>query len=302
VPAVCAEVRAAEIFARSDWQMALGERAALEGLLAELSPEVAIEIGTAEGRSLARIAAHGTEVHAIDLTRELLAECPPNAHFHQGDSRTVLPKLLAGFASEGRHVDFVLVDGDHSAEGVRADLTALLASPSVTRTVILLHDSFNPEVRSGIESARPTEHPKVVGFDLDFVQGRLAKLGPFADQMLGGFALVLVDEAAAAEGTRAVELGFYSLRPTPILYHDSYETVRRGAQLIDGEGAPASTADVPRLPLDAAHLEREQLRRELEAVRSSWSWRITAPLRALGERLRRLRRRDRSDRKMSDSK
>jgi hypothetical protein len=118
-------VREAEIFARSDWQMTLGERAALDGVLAELSPRLAIEVGTAEGGSLARIAVHSAEVHAIDLTRERLAACPPNAHFHQGDSREVLP--------------------------------ALLESPAVQRTVILVHDSFNPEVRSGIESAGAAE-------------------------------------------------------------------------------------------------------------------------------------------------
>ncbi|MGH2961509.1 MAG: class I SAM-dependent methyltransferase [Solirubrobacterales bacterium] len=284
---MCAVVREAEIFARPDWQMALGERAALEGIVGQLSPGLAIEIGTAEGRSLATIAANSTEVHAIDLTRELLADEPANAHFHQGDSRTVLPELLTGFAAEGRNVDFVLVDGDHSSDGARSDLETILASPAVARTVILVHDSFNPEVRSGIESARPAEHPKVIGFDPDFVQGRLGKLGPFANQMLGGFALVIVDEAAAAEGPRTVELGFYSLRPTPVLYHDSYESARRVARRVEGGTATKTAETSPGVRLDAAHLGREQLRRELEAVRSSWSWRITAPLRAVRARLRR---------------
>jgi hypothetical protein len=277
-------MREAEIFSRSDWQMSLGERAAIEGLVAQLSPQLSIEIGTAEGGSLARIAAHSTEVHAVDLTRDLLAELPANATFHQGDSKVILPGLLAGFAAEGRNVDFVLVDGDHSSEGVAADLTALLASPSIGLTVLLIHDSFNPDVRSGIESARPGDHPKVIGFDLDFVPGRMAKLGPFADQFLGGFALVVVDEPAAKE-RRAVQLGLWSLRTTPILFHDAYETAHRGVKLIDGHGDRAPAPEVPRIPLDAAHLEREQLRRDLDALRSSWSWRITAPLRGLMARL-----------------
>jgi Methyltransferase domain len=286
---VCAAIREVDIFARPKWQMSLGERAAMEGLVAQLSPGLAIEVGTAEGGSLGRIAAHSAEVHAIDLTRERLAECPPNAHFHQGDSREVLPELLAGFAERQREVDFALLDGDHSADGARADLAALLESPAVRRTVILVHDSFNPEVRSGIESAGAADHPKVIGFDLDFVTGRLAKLGPFADQMLGGFALVLVDEARAAAGPRTVELEFYSLRPTPILYHDAYETMLRGARMIDGEAPTAPAA--PRLPLDAANIEREHLRRELATMRSSWTWRLTAPLRSIKRGVNRLRRR-----------
>ena len=280
-------VREAEIFARSDWQMTLGERAALDGVLAELSPRLAIEVGTAEGGSLARIAAHSDEVHAIELTRERLAACPPNAHFHQGDSREVLPALLAGFVEQKRRLDFGLLDGDHSAEGARADLSALLESPAVQRTVILVHDSFNPEVRSGIESAGAAEHPKVIGFDLDFVSGRLAKLGPFADQMLGGFALVIVDEEAAVRA-RTVELGFYSLRPTPILYHDAYETMLRGPRMIDREADPPAGREARPARLAPAHLQHEHLRRELEAMRSSRSWRLTAPLRSINARVNNL--------------
>jgi hypothetical protein len=39
-----------------DWQMRIGERAAVEGLLAQVVPRLAIEIGTAAGGSLDRIA------------------------------------------------------------------------------------------------------------------------------------------------------------------------------------------------------------------------------------------------------
>lgn len=289
---MCAAVSEVEILARPEWQMSLGERSALEGLVAQLSPELAIEIGTAEGGSLARIAEHSAEVHAVDLTRELLAELPPNASFHEGDSRVVLPALLAKLAAEGHNVDFVLVDGDHSCAGVRSDLEALLASPAIGRTVLLLHDSFNPEVRAGIESAGTADHPKVVGFDIDFVPGRMAKLDPLSDQLLGGFSLIIVDADAAREH-RSVELGLWSLRPTPILLYDGYETALRSAELIAAHGTPAHPTRTAPVRLDAEHLGREQLRRELAAMRSSWSWRITAPLRALRARVRaaRVRRR-----------
>jgi Methyltransferase domain len=271
--------------------MSLGERAALAGLVAQLKPKLSIEIGTAEGGSLERIAAHSGEVHALDLSDELLVRCPPNATFHKGNSRTTLPKLLAGFAAERRNVDFVLVDGDHSSQGVRADLEALLASPAIARTLILLHDSFHPEVRSGIESVAPGENPKVAGFDLDFVPGRLGKLGGFADQFLGGFALVLVDDALSGRRGRKVELGFWSLNPTPILFHDAFTTLRRAAQLIDAASVQRGPTKVAHVRLEPAHIARAQLQRELDSMRSSWSWRITAPLRAPKAWLRRLRRR-----------
>ena len=55
------------ILAPSHWQMTFGERAAIEGILAQLRPRVAIEIGTAEGGSLERIAHYSERVHSFDL-------------------------------------------------------------------------------------------------------------------------------------------------------------------------------------------------------------------------------------------
>ena len=48
--------------------MSFGERAALEGVLAQLRPRLALEIGSAEGGSLARIAAYACEVHSVDVS------------------------------------------------------------------------------------------------------------------------------------------------------------------------------------------------------------------------------------------
>jgi cephalosporin hydroxylase len=60
------------IFGRPDWRMPLGDRAAL-GVLTQIKPSLSIEIGTAQGGSLERIAVHSEEVHALDLNDELLA-------------------------------------------------------------------------------------------------------------------------------------------------------------------------------------------------------------------------------------
>jgi hypothetical protein len=208
-----------EIWSRADWQMSLGERTALEGLLSQLKPGVSIEIGTATGGSLERIAVHSEEVHSIDLAEEP-QRIPANAAFHKGNSRVVLPALLEGFAAQGRSVDFALVDGEHSREGARADLSALLASPTVVRTLILVHDSRNPAVRAGIASTRLADNPKVAGWDLDFVPGRLASHPPFEGQQWGGFALVVV-ATGQTDG-----LGLWALRPQAHFYEDSYELVR----------------------------------------------------------------------------
>jgi len=47
--------------------MSFGERAALEGILSQLTPDLALELGTAEGGSLERLAHHSAEVHSFDL-------------------------------------------------------------------------------------------------------------------------------------------------------------------------------------------------------------------------------------------
>src|SRR3712207_6335073 len=103
----------------SDWQMTLGERAALQGVLASLQPALSIEIGTAQGGSLSRVAAASEEVHSFDLEHDAARDWPANVHLHSGDSHELLPAFLAQLADEGRNADFVLVDGDHTADGVQ---------------------------------------------------------------------------------------------------------------------------------------------------------------------------------------
>src|SRR5918994_5090550 len=87
------------------WWMSLGERAALEGLLSTIRPALSIEIGTARGGSLARLAKHSQQVHSIDFDPRVV-DPPPNVIFHRGDSRVLLPELLARFESEGKTLDF----------------------------------------------------------------------------------------------------------------------------------------------------------------------------------------------------
>src|SRR5689334_24261091 len=114
------------------WQMSPGERAAVEGILGEVRPSLAIEVGTAEGAGLRRIAALAEEVHSFDLEPPSL-EVPENAVIHTGDSHELLPAFLAELAEAERNVDFALVDGDHSEGGVRSDVEALLDSPATAQ-------------------------------------------------------------------------------------------------------------------------------------------------------------------------
>jgi methyltransferase family protein len=178
--------------------MSFGERAALEGLLAQLRPALSIEIGTAEGGSLARLAAYSKRVHSFDLVEPLdRAKALPNVQFHTGDSHVLLPQLLSKLAQSRFNVDFVLVDGDHSEEGVFQDVHDLLWSDALIRTVIVPHDTTNGTVRAGLERVPYGQFPKVVYVDLDFVPGYLSREGPFCGQLWGGLGLVVVDATGA---------------------------------------------------------------------------------------------------------
>ena len=175
------------------WQMGFGERAALVGLLSELKPALSVEIGTAEGGSLKRIAEHSGEVHSFDMVEpQAEARALENVHLHTGDSHALLPKVLEEFAAQGRNVDFALVDGDHSADGAAQDMHDLLSSPAVGRTVIIAHDSMNEEVRRGLERIDYSAWPKVRYVELDCVSGFLFR-EPFPNELWGGLALIVID-------------------------------------------------------------------------------------------------------------
>ncbi|MSO42045.1 MAG: class I SAM-dependent methyltransferase [Solirubrobacterales bacterium] len=180
-----------ELVSIPNWQMTAGERLALEGVLAELEPTVAIEVGTAFGGSLRRIAKRSTVVHSFDLDHGSAPRDLPNVSFHTGDSHELLPKLLAELADEGTGVNFALVDGDHTASGVERDLRDLISADALARAVILAHDAANPGVRRGIAAALADAGDRVTGVDLDLVAGHLSATGPWEGELWGGFALIV---------------------------------------------------------------------------------------------------------------
>jgi hypothetical protein len=262
-----------QILQDPDWQMSFGERAALEGVLAQRQPRLSIEIGTAEGGSLARIAAHSEITHSFDLVlpHEEIRQLP-GVTLHTGDSHELLPRLLSELADAGQNVDFVLVDGDHSSEGVRRDLVDLLDSPAVADSLILMHDTMNEIVRTGLEEVRYGAYPKVVYVDLDFVPGYMFQEPSLKHELWGGIGLVVVDSASSA---------YFAGNVRQSRYYPAYDLIRsaRDRLLERGEADPSE--------LRALREELTATRGWLDAVEGSASWRLTAPLRALKTRLRR---------------
>jgi hypothetical protein len=199
-------ILASAVAADPQWQMHYGERFALEGILATLKPKLSIEIGRAEGGSLRRISAHSGHVHSFDLVPEPddLRVAVDNVTFHTGDSSVQVPELLAELAAAGETVDFALVDGDHTAEGVKRDALALLASPACRNTTIVFHDAANDDVRRGLDEVGFAAHPNVALAMLDFVPGFLVEKGVYAMQIWNGLGVVVLDDGDR-EGAVIVE-------------------------------------------------------------------------------------------------
>lgn len=215
------------------WQMALGERAAIEGILASTRPSLSVEIGTAQGGSLARIASYSDETYSLDLDHEQAPSgmAAGKVTFVTGNSHETLPALLAKFVEEGRNLDFVLVDGDHSRNGIHQDVKHLLASPAVGNTVILLHDTFNPHVRRGIEDALSSEHKsKIAHIDLGMVPA-VKKMG-LMDERWGGLGFIIVRDGA--DNFRIFDQSIKSESAGSVGYtmmHATFEPVRRIVRL-----------------------------------------------------------------------
>jgi hypothetical protein len=253
------------VFTERDWFMSLGERASLEGILSALRPSLSIEIGTWSGGSLDRISAHSEAVHAIDLVRHpnVTDERFPNVTFHVGDSHELLPGLLAALAAAENNVDFVLVDGDHSAQGVHRDLEDLLASSSVGRTIILVHDTLNERVRAGLERVDFEAFDKVSFVELDFVPGQLFREGGRKDELWCGLGLVIT----------GWDLGEEPVWPAIYEAPDVFDTFVRGVVAGHAIERPGYQ--------QFAVVERELAfyHERLASMEGSWSWRWTAPLR-----------------------
>jgi glycosyltransferase involved in cell wall biosynthesis len=185
----------------SDWQMNDSERLGMTAVLHRLKPVCAIEVGTYKGGSLSLLAQYAKAVFSIDIDPTIPAKFAhfENVSFFTGPSGDVLPALLQELDAADLPVEFVLIDGDHSAAGVRRDIEIMLDYVPKRPLVLMLHDGFNPACRQGMLSAEWARSPHVHWVDLDFIPGRLVEHGGGGDGgMWGGLALALLAPARRA--------------------------------------------------------------------------------------------------------
>jgi hypothetical protein len=125
--------------------------------------------------------------------------------------------------------------------------------------VILVHDTMNELVRSGLERVAYEDHPGVVYVELDFVAGHMFREPSLRNELWGGLGLIVVESERPRPPGES---------PRQVRYHDAHELIAQAKQT--------------RLELER-HLEW------LRAIQGSASWRLTSPLRAAARAARRIR-------------
>jgi hypothetical protein len=208
--------------------------------------------------------------------------------------------VLAELAQDGRNVDFVLLDGDHSPGGARRSLEQLLDSPALGRALILVHQINNPRVRAGFDAVRFGAWPKVASVEPDFVAGYMLAEERLRHELWGGLALIEIDAMRLRYQTGPVMAG--RCYPTADLLAEARDYVVAREQA-DGPGAkyagsptdPSQRGTIERLRRELAEAEHEVGRlRSVSAhheelwrsMMDSWSWRLTVPIRIAKERSR----------------
>jgi hypothetical protein len=180
-----------------NWQMMQWERIGLTGILSRMKPRGALEVGVYHGGSLSLTSQYAGSIIAIDIDPEVPTRftCPDNVDLRIGSSVDLIPQALADFEARGVPLNFVLVDADHSAAGVKRDLELVLAYQPREPMVILMHDSGNPDTRRGILSVDWAANPHLHMVDCDFVPGQIIEHSVAGDrgEVWGGLGLAYLD-------------------------------------------------------------------------------------------------------------
>lgn len=208
------------------WSMSRAEQATLIQLLQTIKPKVAIEIGTYNGGSLQVLSEFSDKVYAVDLTpsyRDKRCAELSNVEYLIGDSKTIIPDLVSKINSNDDIVEFILIDGDHSTQGVLEDITNVLKLLPKQPITIILHDSFNPACRKGMRLYDYNANPYVHHVELDFVTGAFNHDGLYRE-MWGGFACI---EMSPDKRSGSLEISAYQNTLFQTTYRKSIHFYRK---------------------------------------------------------------------------
>lgn len=162
-----------------NWQMNESERLSLLGVLSRIKPNCSIEIGTYMGGSLSLISQYSKAVFSIDIDPSIPQKFKQfdNVSFFTGTSKTILPLLFEELDKQDMPINFILIDGDHSYNGVKSDINLILNYKPKEPLMVLMHDSMNPDCRRGMLDADWNKSLYAHYVDIDFVPGRIVEHG-----------------------------------------------------------------------------------------------------------------------------
>lgn len=181
------------------WQMNPAERMAIYYILDRLSivkvyrpmrNKICVEVGSFKGGLTRVLADYFEEVISIDIDHSLINRDMANVRYLTGDSKILLPKYL-----ETVSPNMIILDGDHSYNGLLADLQNSMRLIK-DDCIILCHDSGYKECRRAIDTAIQSFVPEnssnetvmnIYTYDIDFVPS-MHRLGD--DLADGGLALI----------------------------------------------------------------------------------------------------------------
>lgn len=187
-----------------EWQMSRAEKYCLIHLLENLNPEYSIEIGTYKGGSLQVLSEYSKYVYSIDIDSEpknKLEKIFKNVIFKVGKSYDIINNVMKEIESKKGKLNFILVDGDHSKNGVRKDLECILSHNFKHPLTIILHDSFNPQCRSGMKSIDYKNYNSIEHIDLDYIHGCYSP-NKNHKEMWGGFAIIKINPKIKESNSR----------------------------------------------------------------------------------------------------
>lgn len=172
------------------------ERLVFVALMERIRPSLAIEIGSRKGGSLQILDRLADRVISLDVDPTVatrLSQQYPKVEFITGDSKLMLPQLLTALRDQQTLPEFIFIDGDHTEEGARVDVHNALSLAPRKRCWVLVHDTFNPEVRKGVFANCLDNYPHLHYADLDFAPGILLSSGPLKGEIWGGFSLFILE-------------------------------------------------------------------------------------------------------------
>lgn len=173
------------------------ERIALTGLLARIRPEGALEIGVYYGGSLSLAAQFCSHIIAIDIEPAVRSRfsLPHNSELWVGSSQELIPRALAEFRKRRIALEYVLIDAEHSEQGVARDINLVLQYYPSKPLFIVVHDSGNAQCRAGILAADWKLNPHVRVVQCDFVPGQIIEhsIREGRGEVWGGLALAYLD-------------------------------------------------------------------------------------------------------------